>query len=86
MRNRVGLHLACLAVTAFVGVPIYLVALAAFTSRTALNEFPVPLGPTDVSTETMRGFLATTGVTGGFLNSLMVGLATVVLTLYGVVL
>jgi len=81
MRNRVGLHLACLAVTAFVGVPIYLVALAAFTSRTALNEFPVPLGPTDVSTETMRGFLATTGVTGGFLNSLMVGLATVVLTL-----
>jgi multiple sugar transport system permease protein len=81
MRYRVGLQIACLAVTAFVGVPIYLVALAAFTSRTALNEFPVPVVPSDVSTETMRGFLATTGVLAGFLNSLMVGVATVVLTL-----
>jgi multiple sugar transport system permease protein len=81
MRHRIGLQLACLAVTAFIGVPIYLVALAAFSSRRALNEFPLPLGPSEVSGETMRGFLATTGVVAGFLNSLMVGLATVVLTL-----
>ena len=81
MRRAVGLQLACLAVTAFIGVPLYLIALAAFSSRAALNRFPLPLAPTDVSTETMRGFLGATGVVGGFVNSLMVGLATVVLTL-----
>jgi multiple sugar transport system permease protein len=79
--RRVLVQLACLAVTAFVAVPLYLIALAAFSSRASLNEFPLRLVPSDPSTETMRGFLDSTGVVAGLVNSLMVGLSTVALAL-----
>ena len=39
------------------GVPLYLIALAAFTSRESLNQFPLSLLPTDFSTETIGTFL-----------------------------
>lgn len=79
--KRVGLQLACLAITAFMGLPLYLIGLAAFSSREALNAFPLQLVPAEVSTETIRTFLGSTGVVGGYLNSFMVGLSTVVLAL-----
>jgi multiple sugar transport system permease protein len=81
VRRSVLLHAACVAVTLFMGVPIYLITLAAFSSRESLNRFPLPLLPTDVSTETLRTFLSSTGVVPGFLNSLNVGLSTLVLAL-----
>lgn len=74
-------QLACVAITLFMGLPVYLVALAAFSSRRSLNEFPLALVPTDVSTETMAAFLSSTGVVPAFLNSLQVGLGTVALVL-----
>lgn len=77
----VRLQLACFAISLFMGVPIYLIALAALSSRDSLNEFPLSLVPTDVSTETMSGFLGLTGVTPAFLNSIQVGLGTVALVL-----
>lgn len=80
-RNRVLIQVACLAITAFMAAPMYLITLAAFSSRDALNTFPKPLLPTDPSADTMRAFLGATGVVPGFLNSLAVGLLTVVLSL-----
>ena len=80
-RNRIWVQVACVAVTLFMGVPIYLIALAALSSRESLNEFPLSLLPTDVSTGTLRTFLDSTGVYGGFVNSLNVGLSTLVLSL-----
>lgn len=80
-RNRIWVQVACVAVTLFMGVPIYLIALAALSSRESLNEFPLPLLPTDVSTETLTTFLNSTGVYGGFINSLTVGLSTLTLSL-----
>jgi multiple sugar transport system permease protein len=80
-RRRVLLQLACLAITAFMTVPTYLITLAAFSSRGSLNEFPKSFLPTDISTETLRSFLGATGVVPGFLNSLVVGLITLVLSL-----
>lgn len=79
--RRVGVQAACLLVTGFMVVPVYLIALAAFSSRRSLNEFPLRFLPTDVSTETMSTFLASTGVVPGFVNSLSVGLSTLVLSL-----
>jgi multiple sugar transport system permease protein len=38
-----GVQLACIAVTVFMTLPIVLIALAAVSSRDALNEFPKPL-------------------------------------------
>jgi multiple sugar transport system permease protein len=72
---------ACVAITLFMAVPVYLIALAAFSSRESLNRFPLPLLPTDFSTETMSTFLGSTGIVPAFLNSLQVGIFTVVLAL-----
>lgn len=80
-RTAVLVQLGCLAVTLFMGVPIYLIALAAFSSRRSLNEFPLALVPADVSGETMATFLRSTGILGGLINSVTVGLSTVALTL-----
>ena len=83
-RRRALLQLACILVTIFMGFPVYLITLAAFSSRQTLNEFPKSLLPGGVSTETISSFLSSTGVVPAFLNSIMVGLGTLVLaTLIG---
>lgn len=79
--KRAGIQLACVAISLFMAVPLYLITLAAFSSRESLNRFPLPLLPTDISNETMSRFMASTGVVGGYLNSIMVGLSTVGLAL-----
>lgn len=80
-RQRVLLQLGCIAVTLFMGLPVYLITLAALSSRESLNRFPLPLLPTDLSIDTLNRFLTSTGVIPGFLNSLQVGLSTLVLSL-----
>ncbi len=72
---------ACVAISLFMAVPVYLIALAALSSRESLNRFPLSLLPTDVSTQTMSTFLRSTGIVPAFLNSLQVGLGTLVLAL-----
>lgn len=79
-RRRVLVQLAALVVTAFMVVPIYLIALAAFSSRSALNEFPLRFAPSAFSTETMSTFLDSTGVVPGLVNSIYVGLLTLVVS------
>ena len=61
-------------------LPLYLVALAAFTSRSALDRFPLSLLPTDLSTETIGRFLASTGILASLGNSLIVGFGALVLS------
>ena len=80
-RNRVWLQVACIAVTAFMAVPLYLITLAAVSSRASLNAFPLSFLPTDLSLETLNAFLSSTGVVPSFGNSLIVGLWTLVLSL-----
>jgi multiple sugar transport system permease protein len=80
-RRRALLQAACVLVTLFMGFPIYLIALAAFSSRQTLNAFPKSLLPTEISTDTLSAFLQSTGVVAAFLNSVVVGLTTVVLAL-----
>ena len=81
-RQRMAIQVACLAITAFMVLPIYLIALAAFSSRSALNEFPQRFVPSAFSTETMSTFLSSTGVVPGLINSIGVGIATLVLSLF----
>jgi multiple sugar transport system permease protein len=80
-RNRVLLQVACILVTLFMAVPIYLIALAAMSSRQSLQKFPLSFIPDNFSTETMQTFLQSTGVLGGLINSLQVGVFTLVLSL-----
>jgi multiple sugar transport system permease protein len=79
--RRAGQQVLALALTLFMAAPIYLITLAAFSSRTEHNRFPKALWPRDISTETLRAFLGATGVVPAFLNSVVVGLATIVVTL-----
>jgi ABC-type sugar transport system, permease component len=80
-RQRIAIQVACLAITAFMVFPIYLIALAAFSSRSALDEFPQRFVPSAFSTETMSTFLSSTGVIPGLINSVLVGIATLVVSL-----
>lgn len=79
-RNRVLVQVGCIAITAFMAVPLYLITLAAFSSRQSLNEFPLPLVPTDVSVETIGTFLRSTGIVASVGNSLLVGAGTLLLS------
>jgi multiple sugar transport system permease protein len=79
--RRSAQQVAAVLLTLFMAAPIYLIALAAFSSRAEHNRFPKALWPRDLSIETMRGFLGATGVLPAFLNSVVVGLATIVVSL-----
>jgi multiple sugar transport system permease protein len=79
--RRILQQAAAVAVTLFMFAPIYLITLAAFSSRAEHNRFPKALWPRDLSMETLRGFLNSTGVIPAFLNSIVVGLCTIVVTL-----
>lgn len=79
-RTRALIQVACVLVSLFMAVPIYLIALAAFTSRQGLNLFPQALWPAHFSTETMATFLQSTGIIGGLINSLYVGVGTLLVS------
>ncbi|MEV1290915.1 carbohydrate ABC transporter permease [Pseudonocardia sp. NPDC049635] len=79
-RARIALQAACLAITAFMAVPLYLIALAALSSRESLNRFPLSFLPTDLSVQTLGTFLTSTGVLASFGNSMIVGLGTLLLS------
>ena len=72
-RDRALLQAFCVAVTLFMGFPLYLIAVSAFSSPESLNTFPKLPWPTDFSTATMGTFLGSTGIVPAFLNSLLVG-------------
>jgi multiple sugar transport system permease protein len=78
--NRWPLYLAAIGISLFILVPIYLIAVAAFTPRSVLNGFPKPLLPVAISTDTMQAFLSTRAVGPSIVNSVLVGLMTVVMS------
>ena len=80
-RQRVLVQLACIAISAFMLLPIVLIGLSALSSRTALTEFPKPLLPSEFSTESISGFVGGAGVVPAFGNSVLAGLYTVALSL-----
>jgi ABC-type sugar transport system, permease component len=80
---RVAQHVAAVLITLFMAVPIYLITLAAFASREELNRFPKAMWPRGLSIETMRNFLLSpgTGVLPALINSVSVGIGTVIVAL-----
>jgi multiple sugar transport system permease protein len=79
--DRALLYVAAAALTAFMLLPIYLIAIAAFSTRQAVFSFPKSLLPQNFSTETMLFFLRSTGVANAARNSVLVGLLTLVVSL-----
>jgi multiple sugar transport system permease protein len=62
-------------------VPIYLIAIAAFSEKVAVFEYPKALLPTRFSTETMEFFVGSSGVITSVKNSVIVALGTIVVAL-----
>ena len=79
--SRWHLYVWAILISLFIVVPIYVIAVAAFTPRSVLNGFPKPLLPVAISTDTMQAFLASRGVGQSVLNSVVVGVMTLVLSL-----
>jgi multiple sugar transport system permease protein len=65
----------------FVLVPIYLIAVSAFTPREDAFVFPRSVIPTEVSIDTITFFLGASGVIDAFWRSVLVALITLVLSL-----
>jgi multiple sugar transport system permease protein len=78
--SRWHLYVFAIAISLFILIPIYLIAVAAFTPRAILNGFPKPIIPIEVSVDTMQAFLQTRGVGQSVINSLIVGLLTLVMS------
>lgn len=80
-RPRWHLYAVAILISLFILIPIYLIAVAAFTPRAVLNGFPKPLAPVAISTDTMQAFLNSRGVGQSVINSVVVGALTLVLSL-----
>lgn len=80
--DRILLYTVAVILALWTLIPIYLVALAAFSERSAIYEFPKPLLPTRFSTDTMSFFVNSTGVLPSVRNSIIVAVATILLGLF----
>jgi len=78
---RLLLYGCAVLITLFMLTPVYLIALAAFSTPEAIFDYPHPLLPTSVSLENIRFFLTFQGIVPALLRSLAVGVMTVALSL-----
>ena len=79
--SSVLLHASALLLALWVLLPVYFIAVAAFSTPDAVYRYPKQLLPRDVSFETMRFFLESEGVLGSLGRSVMVAAVTLVITL-----
>jgi multiple sugar transport system permease protein len=79
--GRALAYVAALAISAFILAPIYLITISAFSSFDAVYEYPKNLVPKDASTETMRIFLESEGITDSLRRSAYVAAITIVVCL-----
>lgn len=79
--NRVLLYGAAILMALWTLAPIYLIALAAFSSKDAIYLYPKPLLPVNFSTETMAYFINIKGMMDNVKNSILVALLTIVFSL-----
>jgi multiple sugar transport system permease protein len=79
--SRALLYTAAILVSLWVLVPIYFIALSAFSTQQDVYEYPKKLLPTDLSTDTIDFFLNSEGVYGSLWRSVLVAAAMLVLTM-----
>ncbi|MGH8874552.1 MAG: carbohydrate ABC transporter permease [Acidimicrobiia bacterium] len=77
--RQVLLHAAAVLMALWVLIPIYFIAVAAFSPQAAIYDYPKPLAPTELSTDTIAFFLGSAGVVESFVGSVVVAFSTLVL-------
>ncbi len=79
---RFGLYVLAITFSVWIIVPLYLMTSAAFSTRNAItSRWPKDWFPNPISTETLEFFLNSQGVMPSVVNSLIVGIITLVLSL-----
>ena len=76
--DRSVLYAGAIFLAIWVLVPFYLIAISAFTPQAKIFDYPKPLVPGSLSTDTMQFFVEARGVIPSVLNSLVVALFTIV--------
>ncbi len=79
--NQIFLYSAAILLALWTLAPLYLIALAAFSTKEAVFQWPKLFLPTAFSTETMAFFVSSTGVLDSVWNSVVVALVTVAASL-----
>ncbi|HEX9634508.1 MAG TPA: carbohydrate ABC transporter permease [Candidatus Limnocylindria bacterium] len=79
--ERALIYVAATLLALFILVPIYLIAVSAFTPRERAFDFPRSVIPSEVSTDTVLFFLNASGVIDAFWRSVIVAVITLVLAL-----
>lgn len=74
-------YLAAILIGLYIMIPIYLVAIMAFSPRAVVYVYPKPLLPTQISLETMLFFLNSYGILDSVKNSVLVAVFTLILSL-----
>ncbi len=78
---RFALYVLAVTLTLWIILPLYFITASAFSTRDALYDWPKSLFPNPISFDTMDFFLNSRGVYSSALNSLIVGLITLALSL-----
>src|SRR5438067_13858833 len=79
--GRLGLYALALAISLFFIVPIYLIAITAFSPQSVIFAYPKSLLPTAFSADTILFFWNAHGVQDALRNSVIVGILTLALSL-----
>jgi multiple sugar transport system permease protein len=79
--GRLGLYALALAISVFFVMPIYLIAISAFSPQPVIFAYPKSMLPTVFSADTMAFFLNARGVKEALVNSIVVGAMTLTLSL-----
>ncbi len=79
--NRILVYTAAIILALWTLAPIYLIALAAFSTKDAVYLYPKPLLPVNFSIETMEYFVTIPGMMDTMVNSIVVAILTIVASL-----
>ena len=79
--NRAALYLIAILVALYIIIPIYLISVMAFSPREVVYNYPKPIIPNQISTDTLTFFLNSYGILDSVKNSLVVALLTLAISL-----
>ncbi len=75
------LYLLAVAIALYILIPIYLITVMAFSPRDVVYDYPKPILPRQVSTETLMFFITSYGVLDSVRNSVVVAVLTLAISL-----
>jgi multiple sugar transport system permease protein len=78
--RRAGVHVMAILIAIWILLPIWLIGTMAFSTRAEVRSYPKQVAPIPFSTDTMEFFLNSQGIKDATKNSIIVALATLVMS------